>query len=346
MTDRRHGRGGLAAGRAARRRRPSAPRSASCSRRRVGGRPLAAHEAKALMRSLLDVGVDVRALGARHGHRRLPARSRPSRATCSTRCCRRYARLELPDRRRGRRGPARPRRRRRVERRPAHGPARAGGRPADRARSPDALDDQGAAPAVRRDRGAARRRPGPHGARRASASTPTSCAALHDRLTSEVERLRQADLGRRRRPSSTSTPRRSCARSCSTSSGLTPQKKTKTGYSTDAASLEKLRRPAPDHRPPAAPTARSRSCGRPTARACWPRWRADGRIHATFNQTVARTGRLSSDQPNLHNIPVRSDVGREFRRAFVPAPGLRAAGRRLQPDRAALHRPPRARTRA
>jgi len=36
---------------------------------------------------------------------------------------------------------------------------------------------------------------------------------------------------------------------------------------------------------------------------------------------VARTGRLSSDQPNLHNIPVRSEVGREFRRAFVPAPG-------------------------
>jgi DNA polymerase-1 len=48
---------------------------------------------------------------------------------------------------------------------------------------------------------------------------------------------------------------------------------------------------------------------------------ADGRIHATFNQTVARTGRLSSDQPNLHNIPVRSDEGRQFRRVFVPAPG-------------------------
>jgi DNA polymerase-1 len=47
----------------------------------------------------------------------------------------------------------------------------------------------------------------------------------------------------------------------------------------------------------------------------------DGRIHATFNQTVARTGRLSSDAPNLHNIPVRTDVGREFRRAFVPGPG-------------------------
>ena len=67
----------------------------------------------------------------------------------------------------------------------------------------------------------------------------------------------------------------------------------------------------------------------------------DGRIHATFNQTVARTGRLSSDQPNLHNIPVRSDEGRQFRKAFIPAPGLRAARRRLQPDRAALHRPSR-----
>ena len=49
--------------------------------------------------------------------------------------------------------------------------------------------------------------------------------------------------------------------------------------------------------------------------------RADGRIHATFNQTVARTGRLSSDKPNLHNIPVRTEEGRRFRRAFVPADG-------------------------
>ena len=48
---------------------------------------------------------------------------------------------------------------------------------------------------------------------------------------------------------------------------------------------------------------------------------SDGRIHATFNQTVARTGRLSSDQPNLHNIPVRSEEGRLFRRAFVSSPG-------------------------
>jgi DNA polymerase-1 len=49
----------------------------------------------------------------------------------------------------------------------------------------------------------------------------------------------------------------------------------------------------------------------------------DGRIHATFNQTVARTGRLSSDAPNLHNIPIRTDEGRQLRRVFVPAEGMR-----------------------
>ena len=48
---------------------------------------------------------------------------------------------------------------------------------------------------------------------------------------------------------------------------------------------------------------------------------ADGRIHASFGQTVARTGRISSDRPNLHNIPVRTELGKQFRRAFVPAEG-------------------------
>jgi len=102
--------------------------------------------------------------------------------------------------------------------------------------------------------------------------------------------------------------------------GLTPQKKTKTGYSTDAATLEKLlgEHPIIEHLLAYREVEKLRSTyGEGLLAEIGP----DGRIHATFNQTVARTGRLSSDQPNLHNIPVRSDLGRAFRKAFVPAPG-------------------------
>ncbi|MFN7148950.1 MAG: DNA polymerase I [Microthrixaceae bacterium] len=102
--------------------------------------------------------------------------------------------------------------------------------------------------------------------------------------------------------------------------GLTPQKKTKTGYSTDQATLEKLKgeHPIIDHLLRYREVEKLRST---YGEGLMAEVADDGRIHATFNQTVARTGRLSSDAPNLHNIPVRSEEGRRFREAFVPAPG-------------------------
>ena len=102
--------------------------------------------------------------------------------------------------------------------------------------------------------------------------------------------------------------------------GLTPQKKTKTGYSTDAASLEKIR----DQHEIVELLLSYREVEK--LRSTYGQGlldvvESDGRIRATFNQTVARTGRLSSEDPNLHNIPVRTALGREFRKAFVPEDG-------------------------
>jgi DNA polymerase-1 len=103
--------------------------------------------------------------------------------------------------------------------------------------------------------------------------------------------------------------------------GLAPQKKTKTGFSTDASSLEKLlgQHPIIEQLLRYREVEKLRST---YGEGLVNEVAADGRIRATFNQTVARTGRLSSDQPNLHNIPVRTEEGRQFRRAFVPAPGF------------------------
>ncbi len=104
--------------------------------------------------------------------------------------------------------------------------------------------------------------------------------------------------------------------------GLTPGKKTKTGYSTDNQTLEKLR----DEHPIIPAILRYREVEKLRSTytdALLAEVGPDGRIHATFNQTVARTGRLSSDAPNLHNIPIRTEEGRQLRRVFVPAAGMR-----------------------
>ena len=103
--------------------------------------------------------------------------------------------------------------------------------------------------------------------------------------------------------------------------GLTPGKKTKTGYSTDAATLERLRGEWPEFVDPLLEYREVEKLRSTYGEGLLAEVADDGRIHATFNQTVARTGRLSSDRPNLHNIPVRTEAGRVFREAFVPRPG-------------------------
>jgi DNA polymerase-1 len=143
---------------------------------------------------------------------------------------------------------------------------------------------------------------------------------LNDQLGSDCERLRGEifkDAGEEFNVNSTPQLREILFDRL----GLTPQKKTKTGFSTDAASLEKLlgEHPIIEHLLQYREVEKLRSTyGTGLLAEVAP----DGRIHATFNQTVARTGRLSSDAPNLHNIPVRSEVGRAFRKAFVPAKGF------------------------
>jgi DNA polymerase-1 len=102
--------------------------------------------------------------------------------------------------------------------------------------------------------------------------------------------------------------------------GLAPVKKTKTGASTDADSLQKM----VDEHPIIEALLRYREVEKlrgTYADALPPLVRADGRIHATFNQIATTTGRISSEAPNLQNVPVRTSSGRELRRAFIADEG-------------------------
>jgi DNA polymerase I len=104
---------------------------------------------------------------------------------------------------------------------------------------------------------------------------------------------------------------------------LPPVKKTKTGYSTDADVLEQL---ALGHELPAKIIEhRTLAKLKSTYADALPIMinAATGRIHTSFNQLVAATGRLSSSTPNLQNIPIRTELGRRIRAAFVPEPGWR-----------------------
>lgn len=103
--------------------------------------------------------------------------------------------------------------------------------------------------------------------------------------------------------------------------GLKPKNKTKTGFSTDAAVLESLRE---EHEIIGKLLEyRHISKLRSTYVDALPTQisKRDGRLHGDFNQTVTSTGRLSSSNPNLQNIPIRTEIGRRIRRAFIAAPG-------------------------
>jgi len=102
--------------------------------------------------------------------------------------------------------------------------------------------------------------------------------------------------------------------------GLPPVKKTKTGYSTNVEVLEKLK----DKHPiiPAIMDYRMLTKLKSTyADGLIKEIREDGRVHTTFQNLVTATGRLSSTEPNLQNIPVRTDLGAEIRKMFVPREG-------------------------
>lgn len=102
--------------------------------------------------------------------------------------------------------------------------------------------------------------------------------------------------------------------------GLPKLKKTKTGYSTDAETLESLAAQTDHPVPTLVKEYRELTKLKGTYIDTLPTMICPrtGRVHASFNQTVAVTGRLSSSDPNLQNIPIRTELGRKIRRAFLP----------------------------
>ncbi len=114
--------------------------------------------------------------------------------------------------------------------------------------------------------------------------------------------------------------------------GMPGGKKTKTGYSTAADVLENL---APDY-PIVGRTfleyrqlAKLKSTYAEGLSNCIA---PDGRIHSSFQQTVTATGRISSTEPNLQNIPIRMELGKLIRKVFHPKDGFVFNGCRLFPD--------------
>ncbi|MFG2770161.1 DNA polymerase I [Streptomyces sp. NPDC048350] len=103
---------------------------------------------------------------------------------------------------------------------------------------------------------------------------------------------------------------------------LPKTKKTKTGYTTDADALAWLAAQTEHELPVIMLRHREQARLRSTVEGLIKTIAGDGRIHTTFSQTVAATGRLSSTDPNLQNVPVRTDEGRAIRHGFVVGEGF------------------------
>lgn len=106
--------------------------------------------------------------------------------------------------------------------------------------------------------------------------------------------------------------------------GLPKTKKIKTGYTTDADALTWLAAQTENELPAILLRHRDRNRLKTTVEGLVKTVATDGRVHTTFNQMVAATGRLSSTEPNLQNIPVRTEDGRHIRRAFTVGEGFQA----------------------
>ena len=109
-----------------------------------------------------------------------------------------------------------------------------------------------------------------------------------------------------------------------TERGLPKTKKIKTGYTTDAEALQSLFERTQDPVLECILQWRDWSRLRQTVDGLIPLTAADGRVHTTFQQTVTSTGRLSSTDPNLQNIPIRTEEGRRIRECFVVGAGYEA----------------------